>query len=50
MESTAENSDDRVSRLLSDPQLKDILLSAAELPPNERKLVQDFINWRKNQK
>ena len=37
-------------RLPSDPELREILVAASALPPQERKLVLDFINWRKNQK
>ena len=47
MESPVENDDDEVARLLTDPQLRAILLSAAELPPEERSLVHDFIQWRR---
>ena len=50
MESPAEDGDDHGSALLLDPQLREILVSAADLPPKERKLVLDFINWRKSQK
>jgi len=50
MESPAEGEEDRSSGLLLDPQLKEILISAADLPPKERQLVLDFINWRKSQK
>jgi transcriptional regulator with XRE-family HTH domain len=49
MESPLEE-EDHASALLLDPQLKEILISAADLPAKERKLVLDFINWRKNQK
>ncbi len=38
-----------VDRLVADPQLREILTTAAELPAKERQLVLDFINWRKNQ-
>jgi transcriptional regulator with XRE-family HTH domain len=50
MESPAEGEEDQASGLLLDPQLKEILISAADLPPKERQLVLDFINWRKSQK
>jgi transcriptional regulator with XRE-family HTH domain len=50
MESPVGNGDDQASALLMDPQLKEIVVSAADLSPKERKLVLDFINWRKNQK
>jgi len=51
MEPPEEGDDgDHTSNLLLDPQLKEILLSAAELPAAERRLVLDFINWRKSQK
>jgi transcriptional regulator with XRE-family HTH domain len=50
MESPAEGEEDRALGLLIDPQLKEILISAADLPPKERQLVLDFINWRKSQK
>jgi transcriptional regulator with XRE-family HTH domain len=50
MESPAEGEEDRASGLLLDPQLKEILVSAADLSPKERQLVLDFINWRKTQK
>lgn len=50
MESPVDDDDSKIARLLDDPQLKGILLSAAELPAKERKLVLDFINWRRNQK
>ena len=50
MESAPAHDDSNIAGLLDDPQLKGILLSAAELPMKERKLVLDFINWRKGQK
>lgn len=50
MESPAHEMGDGAAGLLSDPQLKEILVSAAALPQNERKLVLDFINWRRNRK
>ncbi len=50
MESPVEGEEDQASGLLLDPQLKEILISAADLPPKERQLVLDFINWRKSQK
>ena len=50
MELPAEEEEDHVSALLVDPQLKEILTSASDLPSKERKLVLDFINWRKSQK
>lgn len=50
MEPVAETATDKVKNLLADGELKEILLSIAELPPKERKLVTDFINWRKSQK
>jgi transcriptional regulator with XRE-family HTH domain len=49
MESPIEE-EDHASALLLDPQLKEILISASDLPSKERKLVLDFINWRKSQK
>jgi transcriptional regulator with XRE-family HTH domain len=39
-----------VARLLEEPQLKEILLAAAELPPEERKLALDFIKWRREKR
>jgi len=36
--------------LLSDPVLREIIVAAEELPGHERKLVLDFINWRKTRK
>jgi len=42
--------DSPVDHLISDPQLREILTIAAELPAKERQLVLDFINWRKDQK
>ncbi len=50
MESPAEGGEDPAFKLLLDPQLKEILISAADLSPKERQLVLDFINWRKSQK
>jgi transcriptional regulator with XRE-family HTH domain len=50
LESPVEEHDDGVSSLLADPQLKEILISASSLSAKERKLVLDFINWRKNQR
>jgi transcriptional regulator with XRE-family HTH domain len=50
MESPVEGEEDHVSAMLLDPQLKEILISASDLPSKERKLVLDFINWRKSQK
>jgi transcriptional regulator with XRE-family HTH domain len=38
-----------VDRLVADPQLREILITASELPAKERQLVLDFVNWRKNQ-
>jgi len=43
------DSDATVDRLVVDPQLREILTVAAELPAKERQLVLDFINWRRNQ-
>lgn len=45
-----EEKEDNVAALLADPQLREMLLSAAELPVRERRLVLDYINWRKSQK
>lgn len=42
--------DVETGRLLADPELRVLLTAASALPPKERKLVLDFINWRKNQK
>jgi hypothetical protein len=36
--------------LLSDPELRDILAAASALSHKERKLVLDFIKWRRKQK
>ncbi len=47
VDSPASPSEDEATRLLAEPQLRDILLAAAELPPEERKLALDFINWRR---
>jgi transcriptional regulator with XRE-family HTH domain len=49
-ESPAGSKKDEVSQLLAEPQLWEILLAAAELSPDERKLVLDFINWRRSQR
>jgi transcriptional regulator with XRE-family HTH domain len=46
---TATGNESAVDRLVGDPQLREILTTAAELPAKERQLVLDFINWRKNQ-
>lgn len=46
----ASPAEDEVTRLLAEPQLREILLAAAELPPEERKLALDFINWRRGQR
>jgi transcriptional regulator with XRE-family HTH domain len=46
----SENNEDDESRLLDDPQLREILRSAAHLSAKEKKLVLDFINWRRSQK
>lgn len=45
-----DNIDDGISRFIKDPQLKEILLSATGLPDKEKKLVLDFINWRRSQR
>lgn len=50
LESPVDDKDDGVASLLVDPQLKEILVSTSSLPPKERKLVLDFINWRKSQR
>ena len=50
MESPVEEKGDGSAGLLNDAQLKEILVSAAALPQNERKLVLDFINWRRSRK
>jgi transcriptional regulator with XRE-family HTH domain len=50
VELPSENDKDDESRLLDDPQLREILQSAAYLSPKEKKLVLDFINWRRSQK
>jgi transcriptional regulator with XRE-family HTH domain len=53
MDTSAEDTDrDDVdsARLLADPLLREILLAAEGLPDNERKLVLDYINWRKTRK
>jgi len=42
--------DGEAGRLPADPELREILASASALPPKERKLVLDFINWRRKQK
>lgn len=47
MESPANSVEDELARLLAEPQLRDILLAAADLPPEERKLALDFIKWRR---
>ncbi|MDD5312800.1 MAG: helix-turn-helix transcriptional regulator [Dehalococcoidia bacterium] len=49
MDWTVRKEDDSVSRLLLDPELKELLVEAARLPSKERKLVLDFINWRNSQ-
>lgn len=45
-----ESKVDNATALLSDVQLRDILIAASELPPRERRQVLDYINWRKSQK
>jgi len=50
MHTSEQDQGDGIEKLLLDPQLKEMLISAASLPAKERNLVQDFINWRKNQK
>ena len=50
MESPTHSKKDDAGRLLAEPQLRDILLAAAELSAEERKLVLDFINWRRGQR
>ena len=50
MEPTGKDKGDGAAGLLLDPQLKEILISAATLPQTERKLVLDFINWRRSRK
>lgn len=50
MEAAASPAEDEATHLLEEPQLREILLAAAELPPEERKLVLDFINWRRGQR
>ena len=47
MESPASPVEDEVTRLLAEPELREILLAAAELSHEERKLALDFINWRR---
>ncbi len=50
MESPASPDKDDSTRLLAEPQLRQILLAAAKLPSEERKLALDFINWRRSQR
>jgi hypothetical protein len=50
LESPAGPAEDEVARLLAEPELREMLLAAAELPPEERKLALDFINWRRGQR
>jgi len=50
MESPTSSGKDDFSHLLAEPQLRDILLAAAALSAEERKLVLDYINWRRSQR
>jgi transcriptional regulator with XRE-family HTH domain len=50
MESPTHSKKDDASHLLAESQLRDILVAAAELSAEERKLVLDFINWRRGQR
>jgi transcriptional regulator with XRE-family HTH domain len=45
-----EKKDGDKSALLADPVLREILIAAEGLPDHERKLVLDYINWRKARK
>jgi len=47
LELTPERFQDELTTLLTDEQLREILLTAAELSAKERNLVLDFIKWRK---
>ena len=47
LELPPERFQDELTSLLTDEQLREILLSAAALSAKERNLVLDFIKWRK---
>ena len=47
LELSPERFQDELTTLLTDEQLREILLIAAELSAKERNLVLDFIKWRK---
>lgn len=47
LELPPEHFHDKLSSLLTDEQLREILLTAADLTAEERNLVLDFIKWRR---